>query len=155
MKLRNFISRSLPAVLLPFAMDGTLPLFAAPPQRPAQTETPKSTEMPKSIFVVPDNPKEGRDPFFPKSTRLSSKNPDVAATNTPSLVLISSLSLKSIVAGLAIINNHSFAPGEEGDVVAPDGRRQHIRLVEIKSNANSVVIEIGGRNIELTMHTGL
>ncbi len=80
MKPRNLISRSLPAALLPVVLAGTLTLFAAPPQRPAQTETSKTPEMPKSTFVVPASPKEGRDPFFPQSNRLYSENPD-AVTN--------------------------------------------------------------------------
>jgi hypothetical protein len=155
MKARNCISRKLPAVLLPVALAGSLTLFAAPTQRPAQPEAAKPAEMPKSTFVIPNSPKEGRDPFFPQSNRLFSKNSGGGATNSPSSMAINSLSLKSIVAGLAIINNHSFAPGEAGDVVAPDGRRQHIRLVEINSNNTSVIVEIGGRNIELTLHAGL
>ena len=153
MKPRHHIFRSLSAILLPVAMAVSLPLFAAPPQKPAPPETSKTKEMPKSDFVIPDSPKDGRDPFFPQSTRIYSKNLDIGGTNKPPPVVTISLSLKAIVAGLAIINNHSFAPGEEGDVVAPDGRRQHIRLVEIKSN--SVVVEIGGRNVELTLHTSL
>ena len=149
MKLRNLIFRSLPAALLPVAMVGSLPLFAAPPEQPVQPETPKS------IFVVPESAKDGHDPFFPQSTRLFSDNPNIVATNTPSPVAITSLSLKSIVGGLAIINNHSFAPGEEGDVLISDGRRQHIRLVEIKSKTNTVVVEIGSQKIDLTLQTGL
>ena len=149
MKPRNLILRSLPAALLPLAMAGSLPLFAATPDQSAKPD------LPRSVFAIPDNPNEGRDPFFPQSTRLFSGNSGGAATNTAPPVATSSLVLKSIVGGLAIINNHSFAPGEEGDVLTADGQRQHLRLVEIKPNTNSAVVEIDGRNIELTLQTGL
>jgi hypothetical protein len=149
MKPRNLILRRLPAALLPLAMAGSLPLCAATPDQSAKPE------LPRSVFAIPDSPAEGRDPFFPQSTRLFSRNSDAAATNTPAPVATGSLVLKSIVGGLAVINNHSFAPGEEGDVLTADGQRQHLRLVEIKPDTSSAVVEIGGRNIELTLQTGL
>jgi hypothetical protein len=142
MKPRNFIPRSLPAFLLLLAMAGSLPLCAATPDQPAKPE------LPQSIFVIPDSPKDGLDPFFPQKS-------GAVSTNTPPPVVTTSLSLKSIVGGLVIINNHSFAPGEEGDVLTADGQRQHLRLMEIKPKTNSAVVEIGGRTIELTLQSGL
>ena len=46
----------------------------------------------------------------------------------------------------AIINNHTFAQGDEGDVLTSQGR-VHLECIEIK--ANSVVIEYGGQRHEL------
>ena len=37
---------------------------AAPPS--SKTNSPEP-EIPKSVFILPSNPKEGKDPFFPKS----------------------------------------------------------------------------------------
>ena len=151
MKPRNRIFPGLPAVLLPVAMAGSLALRAAPPERPAKQE------MPQSVFVIPNNPEQGRDPFFPQSTRRYSQSPQAVAPNAPvsPLVVTTLLSLKSIVGGLAIINNHSFATGEEGDVLDSNGQRQHIRLLEIKSKTKSVVVKIGGQTVELTLQNGL
>jgi hypothetical protein len=47
---------------------------------------------------------------------------------------------------LVIINNHTFAAGDEGDVVTSVGRL-HLTCIQIKTN--SVVIEIGGVRNEL------
>jgi hypothetical protein len=151
MKPRNRIFPGLPAVLLPVAMAGSLALRAAPQERPAKQETPQS------VFIIPNSPNEGRDPFYPQSTRRYSASPGAVAPNASDspLVVTDSLALKSIVGGLAIINNHSFAPGEEGDVIDSDGQRQHIRLLEIKSKTKSVVVKIGGQSVELTLQNGL
>jgi preprotein translocase subunit YajC len=50
---------------------------------------------------------------------------------------------------LAIINNHSFAVGDEGDVRTSSGR-VHLRVISI--GADTVVIEVNGtrREIKIT-----
>lgn len=95
----------------------------------------------QSVFNLPSNPKEGRDPFFPDSTRaLELAQP---ASHT---VEISSLKVPGISGTpghlLAIINNHTFAVGEEGDVKTGSGL-VHIRCLTIQNNA--VVVEINGQ----------
>jgi len=95
----------------------------------------------QSVFILPSNPKDGRDPFFPDSTRT----PELAqpASHT---VEVSSLKVPGISGTpghlLAIINNHTFAVGEEGDVKTGSGL-VHIRCLEIQNNA--VVVEINGQ----------
>ena len=49
---------------------------------------------------------------------------------------------------MAIINNHTFAVGDEGDVRTANGE-VHLRCVEIR--AGVVVIEINGTRRELTI----
>jgi hypothetical protein len=150
MKSRNCILQRLPAVLLlPAAMAASLSLVAAPQEQPAKVEPPRS------VFLIPNSPNEGRDPFFPQTTRRLSGNSEAAVTNAPAAVETGLLTLKSIIGGLAIINNHSFSLGEEGDVLTTTGERQHIRLVEINSKTRSVVVAIGGQNLELTLHDGI
>ena len=139
----------MPAALLPVAMAGSLSLIAAPQVQPAKQEAPQS------VFVIPNNPNEGRDPFFPQSTRHNGESSKTDVASTPAPVATGSLTLKSIVGGLAIINNHSFAPGEEGDVLVSNGQRQHIRLMEIKPKTQSVVVNVGSQSIELTLQNGL
>ncbi len=95
----------------------------------------------RSIFVLPSNTKEGRDPFFPESTRLV----DVAAP-TNHVAEITSLKVPGISGPpehrLAIINNHTFAVGDEGDVLTTGGRI-HLRCIEI--HADAVVVEVNGQ----------
>ena len=50
----------------------------------------------------------------------------------------------------AIINNHTFAPGDDGDVILKDGRRLHIRILAINPKASTVTIEASGATVTLT-----
>jgi len=103
--------------------------------------------MARSVFVLPTNQKEGRDPFFPTSTRVY----ETVAAARPQIGDVSSLVLRGISGPpnnrLAIINNHTVGVGDEEDMVTSQGRI-HFRCVEIKEN--SVVIETGGQRHKLT-----
>ena len=102
----------------------------------------------KSVFILPANAKEGRDPFFPESTRTF--DAAVAANKT---VEISALNIKGFSGTpghrFVIINNHTFGSGDEGDVRTATGRI-HIRCTEIRSD--TVIIEVNGQRRE--MHLG-
>ena len=104
------------------------------------------TNANRSIFILPSTPREGRDPFFPDSTRPYK----VAVAANPRVADVTSLVVKgfsgSMEHRLVIINNHTFAAGDEGDVVTPAGRI-HLSCIEIRTN--SVVIEVGGQRHEL------
>jgi hypothetical protein len=143
MKARAKHFQKLLAMVLPLAV-GPLPLAAAP-----ATPTVKP-EMPQSVFVYPSKPQEGRDPFFPNSTRPYFENPDKVASG-PSLT---DLTFKGIVGGgnriFAIINNHTFAPGDDGDIFA-NGRRLTIHCVSINLKANTVTVEANGASVVLTL----
>jgi hypothetical protein len=109
-------------------------------------KTPAANLLPvRSVFAIPTNVREGRDPFFPESTRVFEAV--AAATKT---VEITALTVKGISGlpghRLVIINNHTFGIGDEGDVLTPTGR-VHIRCVEIRPDA--VTIEINGQRHEL------
>jgi hypothetical protein len=95
----------------------------------------------RSIFIAPTSNKEGRDPFFPESTRLAD-----AAASTNHVPEITSLKVPGIFGTpdhrLAIINNHTFAVGEEGDVLTATGRI-HLKCVDIQADA--VVVEVNGQ----------
>src|SRR5579862_4613042 len=107
---------------------------------------PDKVEPPHSVFTIPADSKEGRDPFFLDSDRPYAA---VAAAN-PRVADVTSLVLKgfsgSLNQRLVIINNHTFAAGDEGDVITSVGRI-HLTCIEIKTN--SVVIEVGGQRHEL------
>ena len=113
------------------------------------TEPPKNAVTApapvRSTFVVPTSFREGRDPFYPESTR-----PYEAAVAANKTVEITTLAIKGISGSpghrLVIINNHTFGIGDEGDVLTSSGR-VHIRCTEIR--ADSVAIEINGQRHEL------
>jgi hypothetical protein len=94
----------------------------------------------KSIFLMPANPNEGRDPFFPNSMR-----PYQDSSSHQRVVDLTSLQIKgySEIAGrkYVIINNHTFAEGDEGDVLTPGGR-VHLRCLAV--SVDSVLVESNG-----------
>jgi len=119
-------------------MGGTLPPAAAPTAL-------EETNVARSVFKLPASSKEGRDPFFPNSTRPYEVA--LATGRAPGLLLVTCKGISGTPDHrFAIINNHTFATGDEGEVVVPGGK-VHIRCVEIKTN--SVVVEAGGDREEL------
>jgi hypothetical protein len=141
----NFCT-SMAAAWLSAVFVTVLPLAAAPTAAPVVQPVIPEVVVTRSVFVLPANPKEGRDPFFPNSSRpyedATSKNPVVSD--------MTALVLRGISGPpdhrLAIINNHTFGVGDEGDVLTPHGRI-HIHCVEIKDT--SAVVESGGQRHEL------
>jgi hypothetical protein len=133
--------RWLTAVWLAAAMLWAVALAAAP------TDQLAKTNLHHSVFILPANAEEGRDPFFPRSSRPY----ETAAAATTNSVEVTALVLKGFSGTpdhrLVIINNHTFAAGDEGDVIAEQGRI-HVHCIEIKSR--SVVIEVSGKYHELT-----
>jgi hypothetical protein len=101
-------------------------------------------EAQQSVFAYPNNPSEGRDPFFPGSTRVYDTNP-AKLSQGPSLT---ELVLKSILGTpprvFAIINNHTFASGDDEDVTTKSGQRLHIRCVGINPKAGTATVEANG-----------
>lgn len=123
-----------------------------PPAKPAAPAKPVPAKpVPaKSVFVVPATTREGRDPFYPESTRLA----EAAATAnhaTESAAEAATLKISGFSSAngkrMVIINNHTFATGDERDLMNA-GARVHIRCLDIRSN--SVIIEVNGRPRELT-----
>jgi len=135
MKSRLHILRLLAAI---FAVATPLSLSAAPIT--AQSIKP---EMPKSVFVYPQNPNQGRDPFFPDSTRPYDGEPKTTDTASLTDLYVKSI-LQSGTRVFAVINNHTFAPGEDGTVLTRDGNRLSIRCIAIDSKAGAVIVESGG-----------
>jgi hypothetical protein len=94
-----------------------------------------------SVFVLPTSVRDGRDPFYPESVRAVEN-----AMATAHTVEITSLKVPGVSGTpghlFAIINNHTFAVGEEGDVKTAGGP-VHLRCVEIQNNV--VIVEINGQ----------
>jgi hypothetical protein len=120
---------------------------AAPGANPAEPQAAQS------VFLMPQEPKQGKDPFFPTSARVYI-NPLARKPGGPTLPV--NLVLKGISGTrqhpLCIINNRTLEAGEEGEVLTAAGKTK-IRCVEIK--ADSVVIDINGERQELRLPRGL
>lgn len=117
--------------------------------QPAKKVDDKPVQPVRSVFDIPATQHEGRDPFFPESTRGY-----VSTATTNTVAEISTLTIKGFSGSadnrLVIINNHTFAAGDDSDLVTPSGRI-HVRCLII--NANSVIIEANGQRHELTFST--
>ena len=124
---------------------------------PAASAGPVEVCIPKSIFALPGSPKEGKDPFFPRSTRPYSSPVVVVATSpTPAPAVVVEVKLQGFSGPpehrLAIINNRTFEAGEEAEVPTNNGRTR-IRCLSI--TGNSVLIQIGAEQRELRLRGGL
>ena len=110
---------------------------AAAPAKPAPA---------RSVFVMPAGPQQGRDPFFPESTRPYEEIMASKHTVEPLTFTVNGLSVEG-GQPMVIINNQTFAVGDEGDV-RTGGKQVHIRLVEIRDGI--AVIEVNGTRRELS-----
>ena len=131
----------IPLLLLPAILCGQLAGGAEPVKTPPVKPAPV-----RSTFVIPTTPNEGRDPFFPESTRIY----ELMAAATPHVVEVATLTIKgySIINGhpMVIVNNHSFMIGDEGDVLTPGGR-VHVRCLDIKPSV--AIVEANGQRRDL------
>lgn len=106
---------------------------------------------PQSVFVMPKGKQEGVDPFFPRSSRpYGPVMPIIIDTNPAPVTVTVELRLKAISGlpehRLALINNHTFEAGEEGEVITTNGRMR-IRCLEI--HGESAVVQVGPERREL------
>lgn len=153
MKRTDTIQRFLIAALL--ATSATLAFGAA------TTATNSAPAVIRSVFTLPAGAKDGRDPFYPATSRaLGDANHSAssqASTNTATIgqpAAIASLKFPGVSGTpgklLAIINNHTFAVGDEGDVITPNGKI-HLRCMEIHPDV--VVVEIAGKIHRINLET--
>jgi hypothetical protein len=126
---------------------------ACPNAQPQSNTNAKAsgTNVPQSVFLMPKARPEGVDPFFPRSNRPYYGTPlPLVATNPEPVAVAVDLRLKAISGlpehRLALINNHTFEAGEEGEVVTTTGRMR-IRCLEITQD--SAVVQVGSERREL------
>jgi hypothetical protein len=148
MKPRIFLLKQLSAAWLVAAVVQLPALNAAPP---AATAAPAKSELMQSVFIMPVNPKEGRDPFFPNSIRVYRDTP--VKSQDGGGIAIGSMKLKGISGSgtnlIATINNHNFAVGEEGEINTSQGR-VHLRCIGINPQTRSATIQVrSGQMAEL------
>lgn len=115
----------------------------------------KATNQPpqevRSIFNLPNEPKDGRDPFFPTATSLYHSTTPGPVTHETSGVDL--LKLKGFMGtSFANINGVTFAVGETEEVKTAAGPVS-VRLLQIKPGG-AVVIEANGQRRELNTSGG-
>ena len=123
-----------------------LPVTAAPLTQTSATPVAATANLtnavPRSVFIQPASPKEGCDPFFPSSIRPYAT---AVIPNAPTTDL-SSLFLQGVSGSpehrLVIINNVTFAVGDEAEVFTSQGR---IRIHCLVITDDSAVIEAAGQ----------
>jgi hypothetical protein len=106
---------------------------------------PVKPAPPLSTFIIPTGPREGRDPFYPESTRPYEENKPSGSNLAADSFTVKGLSVEH-GHPMVIINNHTFAVGDEGDVLTSVGH-VHLRLVQIQENI--AVIQANGLRREL------
>jgi hypothetical protein len=145
------------------AIAGSPTITAAAKAAPATTKqhadkpvASLKAESVKSEFSLPRKITEGRDPFFPNSTRPYASETVAKPVGESSLPDFE-FSLKGISGSaeqpLAIINNTTFTTGEENEVIIK-GKRIRIRCYEINMAAGTVLFEYAGsrRQLKLNSH---
>ena len=118
---------------------------------------PAAIVIAKSEFAVPTSAAQGRDPFFPHSSRLGPIRPKPGGgtepgPGTPAIALVLQGISGTDAKRFALISRRTFEAGEEGDVTV--GRTKvHVRCITIKED--SVLIEVDGKPQELRLRPGI
>jgi hypothetical protein len=125
-------------------------LWVAYAAQGAEVDTgPVKFVVPRSVFV--DDPKTGKDPFFPSTARRLEKVPGSSGNQipvpAPNKNVFDRLQLKGILGNssrrLALINNHTFEVGEQAEVKTLEGKL-NVRCWEIRNR--SVVVSFVGES---------
>jgi len=115
-----------------------------------QVTVPVGSEIPQSVFIIPNSPKDGRNPFFPGShAELPPTPKPIAPIDASSFVLNG---ITSPPKRTAMINGRTFEVGEQGEVRVPNGGKELIKCVEI--GADSAIIEWKGQQVVLRFRSG-
>ena len=139
------------ALILAFAMAES-GAYAVENATTGSTNQP-SVQIPKSDFVIPSNISQGRDPFYPLSRRLvmnanTKSNEPVKVAVTLSLKGVSGTEAKRF----ALINDKTFAAGEERDISVGNGK---VRVHCLEIQEDSAVVEVNGTRQVLRLRPGL
>jgi hypothetical protein len=120
---------------------------------PAAFEVVPEMPVPQSTFVIPSQPTEGRNPFFPQSIVKAVVSVKTTPGNPidPSMFVLNGIT--SPPRRTAMINGRTFEPGEEGEVRLASGNKAMIKCEDIRGE--SVTIIFGGQRRELRMRSGL
>ncbi len=144
------------------AFCGAPALLRAAPAKPAKpsaspTNAPAvaaEIEIPHSVFVIPASPREGRNPFFPRSSNV----PEAPKVRPQDAREASAIKLNGIVPNgpqrSAMINGRTFERGEEAEIRLPSGVKVLIKCEEIKEDSVEVLVN-GTMRRQLRLRSGL
>jgi len=128
------------------------PPSASAPKSGTNATAQSDVKIPTSVFSIPTSVTEGRDPFFPNSTRnrVTVETNKVVKAPTVSLVLqgISGTEARRF----ALISGQTFIIGEEHDMNVGDSRI-NVRCLNITED--SAVVEVNGRQEVLRLRPGI
>ncbi len=122
-----------------------------------QTNAPAAVvqaEIPLSVFVIPANAKEGRNPFFPHSIEALPIPRTKATAATPETYALVLNGVTSRPTPTVMINGVTFGTGEEHEVKLAGGTKVKVRCEEIRE-ASAVVLVNGTLRQELRLRAGL
>jgi hypothetical protein len=107
--------------------------------------------IPQSVFVIPSQPRDGRNPFLPASAIpvITTKVVDPGA-EVANLVLNG---LTGPPKRTAMINGRTFEAGEEADVRLASGAKLRVKCEQIRQDA--AVVSVAGQRRELRLRAGL
>ncbi|MCX6896622.1 MAG: hypothetical protein NTZ16_14250 [Verrucomicrobia bacterium] len=129
-----------------FTLAPATALCAATNTVTAATNAPIATVNTNDFRSNFDN--NGRDPFFPMSSRQAAALSENGESQ-PAIILALKGFSGPAHRRFAIINDHTFAVGEESEVLTAGGRIR-VRCVEIRADVAVVTIG-GGQKIELRL----
>ena len=127
-----------------------------PPQGAPTNLLPQvpEVELPQSTFLIPSQPSEGRNPFFPQSSNGFQAPPVVKMQDgapDPSAFFLNGIT--SPPRRTAMINGRTFEIGETGEVRLPNGSKALIKCVQIGND--SAVIDVNGQRREVHLRSGV
>lgn len=113
---------------------------------------PATAPAPQSVFMVPRKIADGKDPFFPNSSRVYGTE---TATKGPGTTpVVADITLKGISGTpeqpLAIINTTTCTTGETAEIITKNSRIK-VQCLEINMAAGTVLLQIGTERRELRL----
>jgi hypothetical protein len=121
---------------------------SAEPETNKEARGEELFNIPKSVFVF--DQERGRDPFYPRSTRFRSREPEPAPTVSVDGLVERYVRLVGITGTeenrVALINDQTFKEGDAADVRLTD--RQRLRVTVVRVLERSVVIRVEGSQRE-------
>ncbi len=158
--MKALVYRSLKVVVSIFLTLPALSLLAGGSAKPAAAKPAPDakvlaalapTEIPQSVFVISGNPKECRNPFFPRSaTPAPAPKSNAGPTDARSFVLNG---ITSPPKRTAMINYRTFEIGEEGEVKLASGAKVLVKCEQITEDSATVLV--GGQRRILRLRFGL